>query len=58
MSLKLDNEKKNEMIDDERNLTPEKKKIDLRQTFTGDIDNIIISSLLIHVIIQYKNLGK
>ena len=46
------------MIDDERNLTPEKKKIDLRQTFTGDIDNIIISSLLIHVIIQYKNLGK
>ena len=35
-----------------------KKKIDLRQTFTGDIDNIIISSLLIHVIFQYKNLGK
>ena len=56
MSLKLDNEKKNSMIDNEENLTPE--KFDLRKTFTGDIDSIIISSLLIHAIIQYKNLGK
>ena len=56
MSLKLDNEKKNAMIDNGENLTPE--KFDLRKTFTGDIDSIIISSLLIHAIIQYKNLGK
>lgn len=35
-----------------------KKKTDLRKTFTGDVDSIIISSLLIHAIIQYKKLGK
>lgn len=44
VSLKLDKEK--------GKFTPE-RKYDLRKNFTGVIDDITISSLLIHGIIQY-----